>query len=184
MQARQLTTALTLLLATSLAWAGPRFGPDRDGPFHDQAQVLSATPIYERFNEPRRECWTEEVAGHHDRAAERSYSGAVLGGIVGGLLGKQVGRGSGRTAATIAGAATGAIVGDNIDNDGHRGTVWREPRVVEQCRDVDNWSERITGYTVRYRYSGREFTTVLPYDPGDNLRVRVQVNVAERGQRW
>lgn len=185
MQTARLITAMTLMLTTAgAAWAGPRYAPDRDGPFLDRAQVLSSTPIYESINEPRRECWTEEVPGYYERASERSYSGAVLGGIVGGLLGKSVGRGSGRTAATIAGAATGAIVGDNIDNDGHRGPVYREPRVVERCRSVDNWTQRVTGYNVRYLYQGHEYGTVLPYEPGATLRVRVNVSVAEGGGRW
>lgn len=176
-------TTASLLLASSV-WAGPRYAQDRDGPFLDRAQVLSSTPIYESFNEPRQECWTEQVSGYYERAPERSYSGAVIGGIVGGLLGSKVGGGSGRTAATIAGAATGAIVGDNVDNDGHRGTVYREPRQVERCRAVDNWSQRLTGYDVRYLYQGHEYSTVLPYDPGNTLKVRVQVSVAEGGNRW
>lgn len=179
---RLIATLTLLFTASSVAWAGPRY--DRDGPLFDQAQVISSTPVYENVNTPRQECWTEEVGGYYERASERSYGGAVIGGIVGGLLGKQVGRGSGRTAATIAGAATGAIVGDNIDNDGHRGTVYREPRTVERCRSVDNWSQRVSGYNVQYRYMGRDYSAVLPYDPGDTVRVSVQVNLAERDRRW
>jgi acyl dehydratase len=33
----------------------------------------------------------------------------------------------------------------------------------------------VKGYTVVYRYGGREITTTLPYDPGPTVRVGVSV---------
>jgi uncharacterized protein YcfJ len=81
--------------------------------FVDTARVVSSTPIYERVNEPRRECWTESV---QSAPRERSMTGAVVGGVAGGLLGSRVGGGQGNTAATGAGAVAGAVVGDRVDN--------------------------------------------------------------------
>ncbi len=79
----------------------------------DTAHVISSSPIYERVNEPRRECWNESV---QSAPKERSMTGAVVGGIAGGLLGSQVGGGSGNTAATGAGAVAGAVIGDRVAN--------------------------------------------------------------------
>lgn len=81
--------------------------------FTDNARVVSSSPIYERVNEPRRECWTESV---QVAPKERSMGGAVVGGVAGGLLGSQVGGGSGNTAATGAGAVAGAVIGDRVAN--------------------------------------------------------------------
>jgi len=46
------------LIALSLA---SLFGNVYAADFVDNARVISSTPIYERVNEPRRECWTETV---------------------------------------------------------------------------------------------------------------------------
>lgn len=177
MKTTKLLTAIALTLTTATAWAGP-YGPGLDpAPFSDTARVVSSTPIYEEFNEPRRECWTERT-GYSYEKSDRSYGGAVLGAIVGGVVGNQFGKGGGRNAATAAGAAIGAITGDNIDNDGRR--VARRPVEEERCRVTDNWTRRITGYDVVYRYQGNKYSTFLPYDPGPTLKLRVNISVDER----
>lgn len=175
-----ITVFAPLVLGLSTA-AGADTRPYGSGPveFADRAPVLSSTPVYEEYNAPRRECWTEQVSYRQPPRAERSYGGAILGGVVGGLLGHQVGGGTGKSVATAVGAATGAIVGDNIDNDGHRASGSRTV-TEERCRYVDNWTRRISGYNVVYRYQGHEYTTFLPYDPGQELRLRVNVSVVER----
>jgi uncharacterized protein YcfJ len=43
--------------------------------------------------------------------------------------------------------------------------------------------ERIDGYHVTYRYKGEIFTTRLPYDPGDRLKVQVSVTPV-RGMKF
>jgi uncharacterized protein YcfJ len=148
--------------------------------FRDTAPVVSSTPIYERINEPRRECWTEQVGYENVRSGDREYGGAILGGIVGGLLGHTVGKGSGRSVATAVGAATGAIAGDRIDNDGNEVREYRRPRYEERCNVTDNWRQRLTGYNVVYRYNGHDYSTFLPYDPGSTVKVRVNVSLAEK----
>src|ERR1035437_1224182 len=133
--------------------------------FVDTARVVSSTPIYERVNEPRRECWNETV---QSAPKERSMGGAVVGGIAGGLLGSQVGGGQGNTAATAAGAIAGVLVGDRVANPD-------QPRSeqVERCREVENSREVIKGYNVTYRYNGRDVTSTLPYQPGVTVKVGV-----------
>lgn len=135
--------------------------------FDDSARVLSVTPQVEQYNQPRQECRTEYVPAPQSRSA----GGAIIGGIAGGLLGNQVGGGNGRTAATAVGAITGAIVGDRIDNNGNAGGEQQ----VRQCRTVDHWESRTNGYAVTYDYHGRSYTSVMPYDPGDRVKLHVSL---------
>ncbi len=108
----------------------------------------------------------------------------MLGAIAGGLIGSTVGSGNGRIAAAAVGAATGAVVGDRWNDGGRR--VESRPRQVEQCRVRDNYRQVISGYDVRYRFQGREYSTRLPYDPGKWLSLNVSFSVADdqRGGRW
>lgn len=171
MSSKQKTLSLTIAagLAASLLSSAPALADKRH---YDYAQVVASTPVYERINNPRQECWSERIG--YETSRERSYAGAVIGGIAGGILGNQVGGGSGKAVATAVGAATGAIVGDNIDNDGHTSTS-RRPAYAERCRSVDNWDRRLLGYDITYRYHGREYTTFMSRDPGNKIRVRVRV---------
>lgn len=170
MDKRKLNMAVFALLATAnLAWA------DDVASFTDRAQVLSATPVYQQINEPRRECWTETVNGYSNGGGEHSYGGAILGGLVGGLLGNTVGQGNGRIAAAAVGAATGAVVGDKVANNNGG---YNQPRQVEHCANHDNYRQVINGYNVVYRYQGRTMTAMLPQDPGKFVNVNVNVALA------
>lgn len=48
-----------------------------------------------------------------------------------------------------------------------------------EVRYRDSFVERIDGYDVTYEYAGREYVTQLPYDPGERIRVRVDVTPAD-----
>ena len=136
--------------------------------YTDTASVVSTTPIIERIREPRQEC-TSEMPPQRTQQAERSVMAPIIGGVAGALLGSTVGRGSGRDAAMAAGAIAGAIVGDRIDNQ----PVAEAP--IQRCRTVETIRETTRGYTVVYRYNGRDVSTTLPYDPGPTVRVGVGV---------
>lgn len=142
--------------------------------FTDLAPVISSTPIYERVNAPRQECWNETVTTHRYRRDRSSGVGALIGGIAGGIIGHQVGKGTGKDVATAVGAVTGAIVGDRIDNQ-DEGYYESRPRSVQRCRTVDDYREEIRGYNVIYRYAGRDITARLPYDPGPHVRIAIGV---------
>ncbi len=135
------------------------------GDFDTVVQVLSVTPRIEQVNRPVRECRTEYVS---ERSSQR-YTGATIGGAAGGIIGNQIGSGNGRVVATAAGAIVGAIVGNRLENNGE--TTIERP--VRNCRTVDNWQSRTSGYAVTYEYQGRANTAVLPYDPGQQMRIRV-----------
>lgn len=138
--------------------------------FDDYARVVSVAPQVEQFNLPQQECKTEYVT---TQSQARGAGGSIIGGIAGGLLGNQVGGGSGRTAATAAGAIVGAIVGDRMEN--RDGEVVAQERPVRHCRMVDHWQTRTNGYAVTYEYHGHTYTSVMPYDPGERVRLNVSV---------
>lgn len=143
-----------------------------DDVYYDSARVVSVTPQVERVNAPRQECHTEYMR-ESVSSGDRSVGGAIIGGIAGGLLGSQIGRGNGRIAGAAVGAATGAVVGDRIDNDDRSERYATRP--VERCAMVDNWQTVTRNYLVTYRFNGRDYTTTLPNDPGNQIRVRVAV---------
>ncbi|HEY8118132.1 MAG TPA: glycine zipper 2TM domain-containing protein [Methylophilaceae bacterium] len=145
--------------------------------YYDNARVVSVTPQTARVNTPRQECHTEYVQSVSN---DRSPLGAIIGGVAGAIIGSQVGHGNGRVAAGAVGAGVGAVVGDRIDNDHPAGYVTRP---VESCYTADNWQTVTSGYLVTYRYNGRDYSTVMPNDPGDNIRVRVDINPGYRDDR-
>jgi uncharacterized protein YcfJ len=176
--------AAALALSSGMTLAGhDGYG---DNAFRDRAKVIATAPIYDRINEPRRECHTEyQSYEEHSYRNSNNAGGAILGAVVGGLVGSTVGKGNGKVAAAAVGAATGAVIGDRWnDRDGSYTTTHTRP--VETCRMVDNYRQQIVGYAVTYRYHGRDFTTRLPYDPGEWLNLNVSFSVADeaRSGRW
>ncbi|MFO0335405.1 MAG: glycine zipper 2TM domain-containing protein [Pseudomonadota bacterium] len=135
-----------------------------------------------RVEVPTRECWDET-----EYAAPRPRQGVagpmILGGAIGAAVGNQIGRGDGRRAATVAGARFGSAIGHDV-GERRRDRYEGPPRAytVERCdtRYETRYDERIEGYDVTYEYDGRRFQTRLPYDPGNRMRVRVDVAPAER----
>jgi uncharacterized protein YcfJ len=140
--------------------------------YEDVAVVKSVSPQYEQVNVPRNQCYNEYVPAPRYRSNE-SLAGPLIGGLAGALLGHTVGRGSGNVAATAGGAVVGAVVGDRIQrNTDYDSGATQE---VRRCNVVDNFESRLSGYHVVYEYGGRTYTAILPYDPGRELRVRVNV---------
>lgn len=140
--------------------------------FTDTAPVVSATPNYRQVSVPRQECVTEDVSVQVQPQG-RSNTGAILGGIAGGILGNQVGGGKGRDAATVAGAVLGAVTGERMDNP--QQAPQYATQQVQRCRTVNDTKQELSGYSVTYRYGGRDVTVALPYHPGSSVRVGVGV---------
>jgi uncharacterized protein YcfJ len=145
--------------------------------FEDFGRVVRVTPQVEQVNRPRQECRTDYVQVPQQQ--ERSAGGSIVGGIAGALLGSQVGSGNGRTAAAAAGAIAGAVVGDRVDNQNAQPAGSQE-QAVRQCRTVDHWESRNNGYQVNYDYRGRNYTSIMSYDPGERVKLRVSVEPAQQ----
>jgi uncharacterized protein YcfJ len=175
-------TVTTVAFAAPPPWSNSRHNRGyHDG--YDYARVVHVEPVVRRVRveTPRRECWDEtRYVESRPHISDPAVGGrTLLGGIIGGVIGHQFGSGRGRDAATIAGAVIGSGVG--YDSARRRAEVSTEERVVQRCatRYERDYEERIDGYRVTYEYNGREFTTRMPYDPGETMRVRVAVAPAE-----
>ncbi|RZV33376.1 MAG: glycine zipper 2TM domain-containing protein [Chromatiales bacterium] len=172
--------ALIAMLFGSTAWADDDYRNGRAQ--YDYAKVISAEPIinYVTVKTPVRECWEEMQYYTVDRNAGHRGGSTLLGAIIGGVVGHQIGSGRGNDAATVAGTLIGAAIGNEAGNDRHKGAVERHGRPVERCetRYRSHQEERIDGYRVLYRYHGQKYVTEMPYDPGNRIRVRVDVRPA------
>ena len=145
-----------------------------DHQHHHYAKVVRSVPVYEdvAHENPRHRCWDETVY-YEER---RNTAAPLLGAIIGGIIGHNVGHGSRNQAlGTFAGAGVGAAVGSHSSR--HEGHYHLEQR-CETVREV-HWQSEVVGYDVTYRYHGKEYTTRLPYDPGDRLKVTVSVEPAD-----
>jgi uncharacterized protein YcfJ len=124
-----------------------------------------------------RECWEEVDYADDGALSSRHIGGTLVGALIGGALGNQVGDGRGRQVARAAGAIIGGAVGHNVSRERQRQRYGDERYVYERCdvRYRDRYEERIDGYEVTYEYAGRRYVTEMPYDPGDRIRIRVDV---------
>jgi len=143
--------------------------------FEAIANVVGVAPITEQVNHPTQQCWTETQQVTQAVPQQRNYLGAIVGGVAGGLLGSQVGRGNGRVAGAAVGAGVGAVAGDAVANQDRSDNIVTTTTPVQRCRQVDNFQAVTTGYMVTYEYDGQRFSTRLPYNPGNQLRVNVAV---------
>jgi uncharacterized protein YcfJ len=107
----------------------------------------------------------------------------VLGTVIGAVVGSQVGGGSARYATAAIGSAVGGVAGRQVYDNAHRndGTG-----TVTVCDPVDSrqpypsypadYPASTRGmYDVTYEYAGRTYVARTAYDPGDRIRVRVDV---------
>ena len=143
--------------------------------FEAVADVVGVSPVTEQVNRPAQQCWTETQQVTQAAPPQRNYLGAIIGGVAGGLLGSQVGRGNGRIAGAAVGAGVGAVAGDAVANQNRSDGTVTTTTPVQRCRQVDNFQAVTTGYIVTYEYGGQRFSTRLPYNPGNQLRVNVAV---------
>ena len=175
-------TSLTLTAGPAFAdhsYAVPRHN---DRAVYDYAKVLSVEPIvrYVTVSTPVRECWEE--TRHYSVERRPSTGGsALMGAIIGGVVGHQFGSGRGNDIATVAGSLIGAAVGSEsakqraYERGEYGERVYSRP--VQRCQTnyQTREEERIDGYRVVYRYNGQRYSTRMPHDPGNRIRVRVDV---------
>jgi len=194
-----LNRAKIALLATGLTLGTPaafadhaRWNDYREaGPEYDYARVVDVDPIYRdvRVTVPRQECFNET---RYEEVPDRRYGphpsagSMILGGIIGAAIGNQIGSGDGRRAATVAGALIGTALGHDAAErraaDDRYASVDPQDRPLrsyeeQRCstRYEDRYEKHLDGYRVTYLYDGHRHTTQLPYDPGERVRVRVDV---------
>lgn len=192
--------AAAIALTSSVA-AAPAAAEHFDAPRYDIAKVERVEPVVEIVSEPvhNRYCRDEPVyetvyeeveeGGYYYGDGSGGHGARVLGTIAGGLIGNQFGDGGGRVATTLFGAMLGdALVADQQARRGGYRTAHRSHYPVgervsyrEVCDTHTRYlrEERVRSYDVTYRYHGQLYRTQTAFDPGDSLRVRVDVLPAE-----
>jgi uncharacterized protein YcfJ len=178
-----LAAAALLLSLANPALANGQ-GHKRGGPLYDYAQVISSRPIirYVTVKTPVQECWedVEYYTVNHRPPGEgaRTLAGAVLGGVIG----HQFGSGRGNDAATVAGTLIGATIGNQSAYRAAEGsygpTQYSRPVTRCETRYRERQEKRVEGYEVVYRYHGQKYSTRMPHDPGQRIRVRVDIRPA------
>ena len=110
----------------------------------------------------------------------------VVGGVLGAVIGSQVGGGSARYATSAIGSMVGGIAGQRVYENAQRNR-YPQPVSIQVCDpvpvDARGYSTgyggvndgQVSGYDVTYEYGGRTYTTRTSYNPGNRIRVRVDV---------
>lgn len=134
------------------------------------AKVVSVDPVRQSVNNPREVCHDEVVNHTEPPKDQHRLVGTAIGAVAGGLLGNQIGGGRGNTLATVAGAVGGGYAGNRIEASRQHGQVTSS--VQRRCSTVNNSSNKIVGYDVRYIYNGVTRTVRMDHDPGDRVQVQ------------
>ncbi|MFW9266229.1 glycine zipper 2TM domain-containing protein [Pseudomonas sp. NR3] len=144
----------------------------KSGP--EYAQVLAVEPVKTQIKTPREVCKDVTVTRQKPVQDQHQIAGTVLGAVAGGLLGNQIGGGTGKKIATVAGAAGGGYAGNKIQE----GMQERDTYTTTQtrCNTVNDISDKVVGYDVRYMLDGREGKVRMDRDPGN------QIPVSKEGQ--
>jgi uncharacterized protein YcfJ len=134
------------------------------------ADVVAVQEVTEPQITPQERC--EDVAVRHQAPVkdDRRVAGSVIGGLAGGLLGNQIGGGAGKTLATVAGVAAGGYAGNQVQKNMQQSDV--VVSTERRCRTVSEKSQKIIGYDVTYRLSGKEGVVRTSFRPGATLPVK------------
>ena len=140
------------------------------------ARVIEVQPVYRYYSEPVRDhsC----VQYEQGRSSYNSYTGTVLGAVIGGALGHRIGDAHGDpTAAAVAGGLLGASLGRDMDR---RARDNRGLRVQGPCQvsHREETRRQLVEYKVSYRYNGRVRLARMDYDPGQWVKLDVNVTPA------
>ena len=148
------------------------------GSYRDRyyGRVVHVEPVYRSTTRPVPEAsclrWEPE------RVHYVSYTGTVLGAVIGGALGHRIGDAHGDPGvAAIAGGLLGASIGRGID---HTVSYNQGLRVAGPCR-VNQRRETVrelVEYKVTYRYNGRVHHARMDHDPGEWVKLDVDVSPA------
>ncbi|WP_416422716.1 glycine zipper 2TM domain-containing protein [Pseudomonas sp. App30] len=139
----------------------------KSGP--EYAEVLAVDPINQEIKTPRKEC--HDVAVTHRRAVQDQHqvAGTVIGAVGGGLLGHLVGGGKGKTLATVAGAVGGGYAGNKVQEHMQNGDTYTTTE--SRCNTVNDISNKVVGYNVKYQLNGQVGQVKMDRDPGSKIPV-------------
>lgn len=141
------------------------------------ADVVDVRPIYQAVtvSVPQETCWEEQVAINSSR--HESKTPVLVSTIVGGAIGNALGN---NKSSQRVGAVVGAVLGHSVGRDIVASNRRHEPtryEVVEHCEvsEVFRDEERMVGYQVKYEYAGEIYAIQTENDPGDQIRLRIDI---------
>ncbi|MGF6332494.1 uncharacterized protein YcfJ [Pseudomonas sp. BS3782 TE3695] len=139
----------------------------KSGP--EYAQVLAVEPVKTQIKTPREVCKDVTVTRQAPVKDQHQIAGTVVGALAGGLLGNQIGGGTGKKIATVAGAVGGGYAGNKVQE----GMQERDTYTTTQtrCNTVNDISDKVVGYDVRYSLDGKEGKVRMDRDPGNQIPV-------------
>jgi uncharacterized protein YcfJ len=134
------------------------------------AEVVAVKDVMETVVTPREHC--EDVVVQHKAPVkdEHRIAGTAIGAVAGGLLGSTVGGGKGKPVATVAGAAAGGYAGNRVQKNMQDKDV--VTTTEHRCRTVQEKSQKLVGYDVRYRLDGKDGSVRMSFKPGATLPVK------------
>jgi uncharacterized protein YcfJ len=162
--------SLTSALSMTPSWADTSY---------EYAQVVESRPVYRvvQVSTPQQQCREEEVAIEHYPDRSGSNTPVVLSTIIGGAIGNAVGHNkSNQRVGAVLGAVLGHSIGRDIVRNRDRGG-YTDYQTVQRCETVyqEHEEERLIGYDVTYLYNGAEYAIRTETDPGEQIRLRVNV---------
>jgi uncharacterized protein YcfJ len=177
----KLTSTLALIILALGAGFAQADHKDRKG---DYGRVIHVEPVYRTYKAPRdhHSC----VQYDHSIPVRTSYTGTILGAVIGGALGHAIGDAHGDPdTAAIAGGLIGASFGHSVDR---RNSYNRQLLVTGPCRSDHASDHRrdhrrktvreLVEYKVTYRYNGRIHKARMDYDPGEWVKLNVNISPA------
>ena len=141
------------------------------------ADVVDVRPLYQAVtvSVPQESCWEERVAIQSSR--RESKTPVLVSTIVGGAIGNALGN---NKSSQRVGAVVDAVLGHSVGRDIVASNRRHEParyEVVEHCEvsEVYRDEERMVGYQVKYEYAGEIYAIQTENDPGDQIRLRIDI---------
>jgi len=139
------------------------------------ADVIEAVPVTRIIRRPveTEVCWQEEV--YREIPERRSKVPQIVGAILGGIIGNQFGGGSGQELMTLAGATLGHAIAKDSQRRAHPQKFYAS--LEDRCGINTEWRESRTvlGWDVTYEYQGVTYLTRMADEPGDQIKIRVNV---------
>lgn len=170
----QVTTFIVMSLGLGLV------SPDVNAEtIFETAPVVAANPIYQvvEVSTPQEQCWEEQIEVEHYSNRKQSATPVLVSTVIGGAIGNAVGHNkTNKRVGTVLGALLGHSIGRDIIRQNDR-PDYREYETVQRCKTVyqQHEEERLVGYQVTYLYNGAEYSVRTDSDPGDEIRVRVNL---------
>lgn len=145
--------------------------------FTVKAKVVSVTPIfsYVTINTPTENCYKERVTHTSYNDGDRGNR-MLLGGLIGGVIGNNIGHGKSRKTRAVVGALIGSHIGSSIADKHAYSTQYAGYERRCDTQYVSETKKQVDGYNVSYRYRGRVITTQMPYHPGRQITLNVNVS--------